>query len=132
MGSKKLFHNSPLPVPHSPLPSSSAVIAKPGEFSLDSVAAWVAAVALDVSMRSPTLVFISVKDISRRIETVPLASCPECEAEIHVDDDVDKGEIIHCEECEARLEVVGLDPIELDLAAEDEEDDYDDEDEERY
>jgi alpha-aminoadipate/glutamate carrier protein LysW len=112
--------------------SQSAVIAKPGEFSLDSVAAWEAAVALDVSTRSPTLVFISVMDISRRIETVPLASCPECEAEIHVDDDVDKGEIIHCEECEARLEVVGLDPIELDLAAEDEEDDYDDEDEERY
>ena len=37
VGSKKLFHNSPLPIPHSP--SSSAVIAKPGEFSLDSVAA---------------------------------------------------------------------------------------------
>ncbi|HEX5081430.1 MAG TPA: hypothetical protein VFY40_05255, partial [Blastocatellia bacterium] len=46
-------------------------------------------------------------------------------------EDVDKGEILHCEECEARLEVVGLDPIELDLAAEEEEDDYD-EDEERY
>jgi lysine biosynthesis protein LysW len=72
-----------------------------------------------------------VIDISGRIEIVPLTSCPECEAEIHVDEDVDKGEIIHCEECEARLEVVGLDPIELDLAAEDEEDDYD-EDEERY
>jgi len=130
VGSKRIFHNSPLRIPHSP--SSSAIIAKPGEFSLDSVAAWEAAVAPDVSMRSPTLVFISVMDISRRIETVPLASCPECEVEIHVDEDVDKGEIIHCEECEARLEVVGLDPIELDLAAEDEEDDYDDEDEERY
>ena len=120
---------SQLPTPHSP--SSSAIIAKPGEFSLDSVAASEATVALDGSARSLTLVFISVVDISRRIETVPLASCPECEAEIHVDEDVDKGEIIHCEECEARLEVVGLDPIELDLAAEDEEEDYDEE-EERY
>ena len=83
-------------------------------------------------MRSLMPVFSSVIDISRRIETVPLAACPECEAEIHVNDDVDKGQIIHCEECEARLEVVGLDPIELDLAMEDEEDDYDDEDEERY
>ena len=63
---------------------------------------------------------------------MPLASCPECEAEIHVDEDVDKGDIIHCEECEARLEVVGLDPIELDLAEDAEDDDYDDEDEERY
>jgi len=65
---------------------------------------------------------------------VPLAACPECEAEIHVGDDVDKGETIRCEECEARLEVVGLDPIELDLALEDEEEeDYDDDEErERY
>jgi alpha-aminoadipate carrier protein LysW len=72
-------------------------------------------------------------DISRRIVTVPLAACPECHSEIHVDEDVDKGEIIHCEECEASLEVVGLDPIELDVAPEDEEDeDYDDEYGERY
>ena len=63
---------------------------------------------------------------------MPLASCPESEPEIHVVEDVDKREIIHCEECEARLEVVGLDPIELDLAADAGEDDYDDEDEERY
>jgi alpha-aminoadipate/glutamate carrier protein LysW len=53
----------------------------------------------------------------RGIKTVPLAACPECEAEIHVDEDVDKGEIIYCEECESSLEVVGLDPIELDLSA---------------
>lgn len=57
---------------------------------------------------------------------MPLAVCPVCEAEIHVDEDVDKGEIINCEECEAQLEVVGLDPIELDLAPEDEEEYYDD------
>jgi alpha-aminoadipate/glutamate carrier protein LysW len=63
---------------------------------------------------------------------VPLAVCPDCQAEIHVDDDVDKGEIIHCEECEAALEVVGLDPIELDLAPDDEDEDFDDEEEERY
>jgi alpha-aminoadipate carrier protein LysW len=53
---------------------------------------------------------------------VPLAVCPECEAEIHVDDDLDKGEIINCEECEASLEVVGLDPIELDVADDDSDD----------
>ncbi|HKX29022.1 MAG TPA: lysine biosynthesis protein LysW [Blastocatellia bacterium] len=53
-----------------------------------------------------------------------MAVCPECEAEIHVDDDVDKSEIISCEECDATLEVVGLDPIELDLAAEEEDEDY--------
>lgn len=63
---------------------------------------------------------------------MPLAACPVCEVEIHVDEDVDKGETIRCEECEAMLEVVGLDPIELDLASEDEEDEDYDEDEERY
>jgi alpha-aminoadipate carrier protein LysW len=58
---------------------------------------------------------------------VPLAVCPECEAEIHVDEDVDKGEIIQCVECETRLEVVGLDPIELDIAPEvEDEEAYDD------
>jgi alpha-aminoadipate carrier protein LysW len=65
----------------------------------------------------------------RRIEIVPLAVCPECEAEIHVDEDVDKGETMTCEECEAKLEVVGLDPIEQDLAPNDEEEDYEEEEE---
>ena len=54
---------------------------------------------------------------------MPLAACPECDAEIHVDEDVDKGETVHCEECDVTLEVVGLDPIELDLAQTSEEDD---------
>ena len=53
---------------------------------------------------------------------MPLAACPECGFEIHVDEDVDKGETMTCEECDSKLEVVGLDPIELDLAPEEEED----------
>jgi alpha-aminoadipate carrier protein LysW len=65
----------------------------------------------------------------RRIKAVPLAVCPECEAEIHVDEELDKGEMLNCEECEARLAVVGLDPIELDLVVEAEEEE---EDEDEY
>lgn len=57
---------------------------------------------------------------------MPLAVCPECEAEIHVDEDLDKGDTIRCVECEAKLEVVGLDPIELDLLVDDAEDDFED------
>jgi len=53
---------------------------------------------------------------------VPSGTCPECEADVHVDEDVDKGEIVSCPDCGAELEVVGLDPIELDLAPEEEED----------
>ena len=59
---------------------------------------------------------------------MPLAVCPECEAEIHVDDDLDKGDALRCLECEARLEVVGLDPVELDLVIDDPEEDDDDDD----
>jgi lysine biosynthesis protein LysW len=57
---------------------------------------------------------------------VPTTICPECEADVHVDTDTDKGDIVECDDCGAELEVVGLDPIELDLV----EDDYFDEDDE--
>jgi len=54
-----------------------------------------------------------------------MATCPECDAEIEVDEfDVDKGDQLSCPECGSNLEVTGLSPIELDLASdEDEEDD---------
>lgn len=61
---------------------------------------------------------------------MPLATCPECGAEIHVDEEIDKGETMHCEECDAKLEVVGLDPIELDVVLDEEDDDYGDEEDE--
>jgi alpha-aminoadipate carrier protein LysW len=52
-----------------------------------------------------------------------MAVCPECEAEVEMDEfDVDKGEIISCPECGVELEVVGLSPLELDRAPEGEED----------
>jgi alpha-aminoadipate carrier protein LysW len=50
-----------------------------------------------------------------------LAVCPECEATVEIDEyDVDKGEIISCPECGVDLEVVGLAPLQLDLAPPDE------------
>jgi alpha-aminoadipate carrier protein LysW len=46
-----------------------------------------------------------------------MAVCPECEADIELDEyDVDKGEVISCPECGIELEVVGLSPLELDVA----------------
>jgi hypothetical protein len=59
--------------------------------------------------------------------------CPECSAEIDVDEDeVEEGEILSCPECECELEVsqthpVALNPISDDL---DEEEDDEEEDEE--
>jgi len=46
-----------------------------------------------------------------------------------VDTDADKGDMVSCEECGAALEVVGLDPVELDLVEEDDFDDDEDEEE---
>jgi alpha-aminoadipate/glutamate carrier protein LysW len=60
---------------------------------------------------------------------VPTGTCPECDADVHVDTDADKGDIMSCEECGTDLELVGLDPVELDIV----EEDYDeDEDEDEY
>ena len=59
-----------------------------------------------------------------------MASCPECDADIEVDEfDVDKGDRLSCPpECGSNLEVTSLSPIELDLAPEDDEEDDDDDD----
>jgi alpha-aminoadipate/glutamate carrier protein LysW len=61
---------------------------------------------------------------------VPVGTCPECEAEVHVDPDADKGDSVACDECGSELEIVGLDPVELDIVEEDLDDDYGDEDDE--
>ena len=60
---------------------------------------------------------------------MPTGTCPECDADVHVDTDVDKGEMVDCEECGTRLEIVGLDPVELDLVEEEAYDEDEDEDE---
>jgi alpha-aminoadipate carrier protein LysW len=60
---------------------------------------------------------------------VPTGTCPECDADVHVDLDTDKGEIVSCEECGTDLEVVGLDPVELDIVEEESYDEDEDEDE---
>jgi alpha-aminoadipate carrier protein LysW len=67
--------------------------------------------------------------IALEVEQVPTGTCPECDANVHVDMDTDKGDIVSCEECGTDLEIVGLDPVELDIV----EEDYDeDEDEDEY
>ena len=55
---------------------------------------------------------------------MPRGTCPECKEDVQVDEDTDKGDIVECENCDTTLEVVGLDPIELDVAVEDEEEDW--------
>ena len=54
--------------------------------------------------------------------TVVTAKCPECEADVKLAADVEKGEIVPCADCGAELEVVERDPVKLKLAPEEEED----------
>lgn len=50
-----------------------------------------------------------------------MANCPECDAEIAVQD-LMIGEIIYCPDCSAELEVLGLEPPSMALAPQVEED----------
>ena len=62
---------------------------------------------------------------------MPTASCPECDEDVYVDADSEQGDVVTCDECGSDLEVVGLDPIELDLyegGSSDLDDDLDEED----
>ncbi len=60
---------------------------------------------------------------------MPTGTCPECDADVHVDTDADKGDLVSCEECATNLEVVGLDPVELDIVEEEDVDVDEEEDE---
>ncbi|HEV8483022.1 MAG TPA: lysine biosynthesis protein LysW [Blastocatellia bacterium] len=55
---------------------------------------------------------------------MPRGTCPECDSEVQVDEETDKGDVVECPDCGTALEVVGLDPIELDVATEEEEEDW--------
>ena len=56
-----------------------------------------------------------------------MATCPDCDAEIDVDEfDVDRGDELSCPECGSNLEVVGVSPVELEPASDDNDDDHDD------
>ncbi len=46
---------------------------------------------------------------------MPTSICPECSEEVYVDADSEQGDDVACDECGAKLIVVGLDPVELDL-----------------
>lgn len=51
-----------------------------------------------------------------------MVECPECAANLDLPSDVQVGEIVVCPDCGVELEVIGLDPVQLVLAPEIEED----------
>lgn len=51
-----------------------------------------------------------------------MVNCPKCEAVIDVDEeDLDEGDSISCDECGADLKVTSLDPLDVELTADEEE-----------
>ena len=63
-----------------------------------------------------------------------MATCPECDAEIEVDDDdldeMEIGDPWDCDACGTRLRVASLDPMEFETDEDDEDEEDEDEDEE--
>jgi alpha-aminoadipate carrier protein LysW len=58
--------------------------------------------------------------------------CPECSAEIDVDEDeVEEGEILSCPECECELEVSQTHPVALNPISDELDEEEDDEDEDK-
>ncbi len=51
-----------------------------------------------------------------------ISNCPDCAAEIHLPTDTMLHELLPCPDCGAELEVLNLNPVELDLAPEMQED----------
>jgi alpha-aminoadipate carrier protein LysW len=55
-------------------------------------------------------------------EGFAVVRCPECEAEIDLDEDeVEEGEILSCPECDVELEVVQVHPVHLNVISDEEE-----------
>jgi lysine biosynthesis protein LysW len=63
-----------------------------------------------------------------------MATCPECDAEIEIDDDdleeMQVGDPWDCDACGSSLRIAGLDPLELESDEDDEDDDDEDEEDE--
>jgi alpha-aminoadipate carrier protein LysW len=63
------------------------------------------------------------------IRRVPVVKCPECDADIDLDEEeVEEGEILSCSECDAELEVTQIHPVHLIALSEDDEDEEESED----
>ncbi len=58
-----------------------------------------------------------------------MVKCPVCDGAIEIEEDeVEEGDAISCDECGAELQVVGLNPLEVEAVEEADEDDEDEDD----
>src|SRR5205085_5212619 len=69
--------------------------------------------------------------VKKLTEAGPVIRCPECSAEIDVDEDeVEEGEILSCPECESELEVSQTHPVHLNVISDDLDEEEEEEEEE--
>ena len=54
--------------------------------------------------------------------TLETPLCPECDADVEIPSDAMENELLSCADCGTELEIMSLNPIELELAPEVEED----------
>ena len=54
-----------------------------------------------------------------------MAACPECEAVIDMENEIEEGQTLDCPECGAELEVVNTNPVELELISKEDEEEED-------
>jgi alpha-aminoadipate carrier protein LysW len=57
--------------------------------------------------------------------TMAVATCPDCGNEINLGRNPREGQSVTCPDCEADLEVISLDPLELDWAYSDHDEEWD-------
>jgi alpha-aminoadipate carrier protein LysW len=86
----------------------------------------VASVSLRMHLRS--LETAGKKQKFYRSREMQSAECPQCGVEVSVGSQPKLGKLVKCKECGAELEVVWLDPLELDWPLD--EDELDDDEEE--
>jgi alpha-aminoadipate carrier protein LysW len=67
-------------------------------------------------------------EVHPRKEGILMTKCPECDAEIDLDEDeVEEGEILGCPECDVELEVTQIHPVHLIVISEEDEDEDEEE-----
>lgn len=42
-----------------------------------------------------------------------IATCPSCDEDFDLDDDIELNEVVVCDHCETELELISLEPIQL-------------------
>ena len=58
-----------------------------------------------------------------------MATCPACEGSFFLDEEeLEEGDVVSCDECGRELEVVSVNPLELEAVEEEEEEDEEEDD----